>query len=44
MDMALTWRDDPKLSSSGTIADVGSHALIQFDGSLVRMSFGASAC
>ena len=26
LDMALTWRDDPKLSSSGTIADVGSHA------------------
>jgi predicted dehydrogenase len=25
-DMALTWRDDPKLSSAGTIADVGSHA------------------
>ncbi|MDP6860539.1 MAG: Gfo/Idh/MocA family oxidoreductase [Verrucomicrobiales bacterium] len=25
-DMALTWRDDPTLSSSGTIADVGSHA------------------
>jgi predicted dehydrogenase len=25
-DMALTWRDDPSLSSSGTIADVGSHA------------------
>ena len=25
-DMALTWRDDPALSSSGTIADVGSHA------------------
>ena len=25
-DMALTWRDDPNLSSSGTIADVGSHA------------------
>ena len=24
--MALTWRDDPSLSSSGTIADVGSHA------------------
>ena len=26
VDMALTWRDDPSLSSSGTIADVGSHA------------------
>jgi predicted dehydrogenase len=25
-DMALTWRDDPNLSSAGTIADVGSHA------------------
>jgi len=25
-DMPLTWRDDPKLSSAGTIADVGSHA------------------
>lgn len=24
--MALTWRDDPALSSGGTIADVGSHA------------------
>lgn len=24
--MALTWRDDPALSSAGTIADVGSHA------------------
>ncbi len=24
--MPLTWRDDPTLSSSGTIADVGSHA------------------
>ena len=24
--MPLTWRDDPKLSSAGTIADVGSHA------------------
>ena len=25
-EMALTWRDDPNLSSAGTIADVGSHA------------------
>ena len=25
-DMPLTWRDDPMLSSAGTIADVGSHA------------------
>jgi predicted dehydrogenase len=25
-DMPLTWRDDPKLSSAGSIADVGSHA------------------
>ena len=25
-NMPLTWRDDPSLSSAGTIADVGSHA------------------
>ena len=25
-EMAFTWRDDPKLSSAGTIADIGSHA------------------
>ena len=25
-NMPLTWRDDPALSSAGTIADVGSHA------------------
>ena len=25
-DMPLTWRDDPRLSAAGSIADVGSHA------------------
>lgn len=37
-NMPLTWRDDPNLSSAGTIADVGSHA---YD--LVRWIMGADA-
>ncbi len=37
-DMPLTWRDDPMLSSAGTIADVGSHA---YD--VVRWITGAEA-
>lgn len=36
--MPLTWRDDPQLSSAGTIADVGSHA---YDA--VRWIIGAEA-
>ena len=36
--MPLTWRDDPALSSAGTIADVGSHA---YD--VVRWIIGAEA-
>ena len=36
--MPLTWRDDPELSSAGTIADVGSHA---YD--VVRWIIGAEA-
>ena len=36
--MPLTWRDDPGLSSAGTIADVGSHA---YD--VVRWIIGAEA-
>ena len=36
--MPLTWRDDPELSSAGTIADVGSHA---YDA--VRWIIGAEA-
>lgn len=37
-DMPLTWRDNPELSSAGTIADVGSHA---YD--VVRWIIGAEA-
>lgn len=36
--MPLTWRDDPALSSAGTIADVGSHA---YD--VVRWMIGSEA-
>lgn len=36
--MPFTWRDDPKLSSAGSIADVGSHA---YD--TVRWIFGEDA-
>lgn len=38
VSMPLTWRDDPSLSSAGTIADVGSHA---YD--VVRWIVGADA-
>ena len=43
MDMALTWRDDPN-SSSGTIADVGSHAYDTVRWIIEDVVQGASAC
>ena len=40
MDMALTWRDDPNSHLLGRLRMLDLMLMIQFDGSLVRMSFG----